>query len=126
MNTTLRGIAAGLAAIVGAMAVVAGGQVLLGKVPDYYVIDWLPVYNFAMGVVTVLLAAPLIWKDSRTATPVAVGTFGAHAVVMLILLAAYRDVVAPDSIVAMSVRLTVWLIVLALMFFRSRRAGRVA
>lgn len=126
MNTTLRGIAAGLAAIVGAMAVVAGGQVLLGRVPDYYVIDWLPVYNFAMGVVTVLLAAPLIWKDSRAAAPAAVGTFGAHAVVMLILLAAYRHVVAPDSLVAMSVRLTVWLIVLALMFFRSRWAGAVA
>jgi len=121
MNRTLTRIAAILAFVIGAMAIVAGGQVLLGKVPDYYVINWLPTYNFTMGVLTDFLTAFLIWNNSKYAMPAAIGTFSAHAIVMLILQAAYREVVAPDSIVAMSVRLAVWLIILALMFFQSRK-----
>ena len=31
------------------MAVFAGGRVLLGTLPDYYLIDWLPTYNFVIG-----------------------------------------------------------------------------
>jgi hypothetical protein len=34
---------------------------------------------------------------------------------MLGLLVAYRDVVAPDSLVAMTVRIVVWLIILTLL-----------
>ena len=58
MNTTLNKIAAVLAFIIGAMAAFAGGQVLLGKVPDYYVINWLPVYNYTVGILTVLSLLP--------------------------------------------------------------------
>lgn len=39
MKINLNKNAAVLAFIVGAMAVFAGGQVLLGKLPDYYVIN---------------------------------------------------------------------------------------
>jgi len=120
-NGVLGRIAAILALIIGSMAIFAGGQVLLGKIPDYYVIDWLPVYNFTAGVVTVFLTAFLIWKNNKWAMPAAIGTFSIHAAVMLILQTIYSQTVAPDSIVAMSVRLTVWLIILALMFFQSRR-----
>ena len=42
MNTTLNKIAAILAFGIGAMAVFAGGKVLLGNDPGYYVINWLP------------------------------------------------------------------------------------
>lgn len=45
-------IAALLALVIGLMAIFAGGRVLLGILPDYYVIDWLPVYNFIMGAVS--------------------------------------------------------------------------
>ncbi|MBX3053747.1 MAG: hypothetical protein KF753_19870 [Caldilineaceae bacterium] len=114
-------IAAILALIIGSMAIFAGGQVLLGKPPGYYVIDWLPVYNFTAGVVTVFLTAILIWKNNRWAMPAAIGTFSIHAAVMLVLQTVYSQTVAPDSIVAMSVRLAVWLIILALMFFQSRK-----
>ena len=126
MNRTLSRIAASLAFVIGAMAIVAGGQVLLGKVPDYYVIDWLPAYNFTMGLLTDFLIALLIWNNSKWAMPAAIGTFSAHAIVMLILQTAYREVVAPDSIVAMSVRLAVWLIILALMLFQSRKTKATA
>jgi hypothetical protein len=121
MNRTLTRIAAILAFIIGAMAIVAGGQVLLGKVPDYYVIGWLPIYNFTMGVLTDGFIAFLIWNNNKWAMPAAIGTFSAHAIVMLILQTAYREVVAPDSVVAMSVRLAVWLVILALLYFQSRR-----
>jgi hypothetical protein len=41
---------------------------------------------------------------------------------MIILLAGYRDVVATDSIVAMTIRIAVWLIILVLMFLQRRKA----
>ena len=114
-------IAAGLALLIGALAVLAGGQVLLGNDPGYYVIAWLPVYNFVLGVLSVFIASPLIWKNSRFAMPVAIGILCVHVIVMLILLAAYRDVVAIDSLVAMTLRIAAWLIILALMVTQSRK-----
>jgi hypothetical protein len=120
MNTTLNKIAAVLAFVIGAMAVFAGGQVLLGSDPGYYVIDWLPVYNYTLGVITVFTTAALVWINSRFAFPAALATLGIHILVMVILQIAYRDVVAMDSIVAMTIRMTVWLIILGLMFFARR------
>jgi hypothetical protein len=121
MNMILHRIAAILAIIIGAMAIFAGGQVLLGKTPDYYVIDWLPVYNFTLGVLSVFLVAWLIWKQSRYAIPAAISVLGVHLLVMLTLLFEYSDVVAKDSIVAMTIRITTWAIILALMFIQSRK-----
>ena len=121
MKTTLNKFAAGLAFIIGAMAIFAGGQVLLGKVPDYYVINWLPVYNYTVGIITVFATTALIWRNNHLAMPAALATFTVHAVVMLVLQAAYRDVVAVDSIVAMTVRLAVWIVILALLFFQLRK-----
>lgn len=123
MTFRITRLAAILALIIGAMAIVAGGRVLLGMMPDYYVIDWLPVYNFSAGVVTVLVTAVLLWKRHRLALPAAVATFAAHGVVMTILLTFYNDVVASDSLVAMTVRLTVWAAILLLLFVASRRSG---
>jgi len=58
---SLNKIAAGLSFIIGAMAVVAGGQViLLGEQMDYYVIGWLPNYNFVVGLISVSLLRAVI------------------------------------------------------------------
>jgi hypothetical protein len=113
-------VAAILAFVIGAMAVFAGGRVLLGILPDYYVIDWLPTYNFVMGLVAVFFAYFVIWKHSRYSIPVAAATFGVHAIVMLVLQTAYRQVVAIDSIVAMTVRLVFWTIILGLLIVQRR------
>ena len=121
MSSIYRKIAAAIAFIIGAMAIFAGGQVLLGKIMDYYVIDWLPIYNLILGLISAFITAILIWKGSKFAMPVAVGTFASHGIVMLVLQTAYRDVVAPDSIKAMTVRLVVWLIILALMIVQDRK-----
>lgn len=121
MKTIFNKIASILAFIIGGMAVFAGAKVLLGNDPGYYVINWLPVYNYTIGILTIFAIAILIWMNSKLALPAAVGTFGVHAVVMLILQTGYRDVVAPDSIRAMTIRLVAWSIILVLMFIQARK-----
>ena len=117
----LNKIASVLAFIIGAMAIFAGGQVIfLGKEMSYHVINWLPYYNFTMGVITFLVTALLIWKNHRYAMPAAIATFAVHALVMATLLIGYKGVVAPESIKAMTVRLVVWAIILVLMYLDSR------
>jgi len=124
MNQVVAKIGAVLAFIIGVMAVVAGGRVLMGIMPDYYVIDWVPVYNFIVGVISALVTAVLIWRNSKIATAAAVTTLASHALVMLILQTAYREVVAPDSIRAMTVRITAWIIILGLMAVQARINSR--
>ncbi|MDT8305556.1 MAG: hypothetical protein RRC07_06435 [Anaerolineae bacterium] len=124
MKPTMTKIAAVLALIIGAMAIFAGGKVLLGIMPDYYVINWLPVYNYTAGILTVALTAILLWANHRYARVAAVATFAVHAVVMLVLQTGYRDVVASDSIRAMTVRLVVWAIILGLLFVPVRKDDR--
>jgi cell shape-determining protein MreD len=120
MKFLLNKIASILAFVIGAMAVFAGGRVLLGILPDYYVIDWLPIYNFTLGVISVLFSSFVIWKNNKLAMPAAIGTFSLHAVVMLILQTAYREVVAPESIVAMTVRLAIWILIVILLIVQQR------
>jgi len=120
MNSKLRKTAAVLSFIVGAMAIFAGGQVLLGKVMDYYVIDWLLIYNFIVGIISVF-AAIIIWKGNKIVIPVAIAILASNVTVMLVLLTAYRDVVAPDSIKAMTVRIVAWIIILVLIIIQSHR-----
>lgn len=121
MNTILSKIAAVLAAVIGAMAIFAGGQVLLGNVPDYYVISWLPIVNFAIGLVSLFFTAMMIWRNSSVSLPLALITLGAHAAVMLVLQTVYRDVVASDSLKATTVRISVWVVILVLLFLQKRK-----
>ena len=121
MNTLFNKIASVIAFIIGLMAVFAGGRVLLGQDPGYNVISWLVLYNYTIGILTVFVTAPLIWTGHKYALPAAIGTFSVHALVMLVLQVAYREVVAPDSIAAMTIRLVTWGIILALMYLQSRR-----
>jgi hypothetical protein len=114
-------IAASLSFIIGAMAVIAGGRVLLGHVPGYYVIDWLLVYNFIAGLVSATLTAPLLWLNHRLASPLAVVTLSLHSIVLLLLLVGYREVVASDSLVAMTLRVTVWIMICTLLMAHARR-----
>ena len=114
MNSLWNKAAAVLAFIIGAMAIFAGGQVLLGNLPDYYVIDWLPGYNFALGLASSFFTAIVLWKNGKLALPAALTTLGLHALVMLILLAGYRQVVAPDSIRAMTIRISAWVVITGL------------
>jgi hypothetical protein len=120
-NLIFSKIAAVLTLVIGALAIVAGGQVLLGKIPDYYLIDWLPVYNFSVGLITLVFTAIIIWKNSQWAVSAAIATLSLHSIVMVILQTAYRDVVAPDSLRAMTVRIAAWLVILVLILTQRRR-----
>lgn len=112
-------IASVLAAVIGGMAVFAGGKVLLGIDPGYYVVNWVPVYNYTMGLLTVFITAVLMWRNSKYALPLAVGTLSAHALVMVILQTAFRDAVASESIQAMTVRIVVWTVILLVLLVPS-------
>jgi len=118
-------VAAALAFIIGAMAVFAGGQVLLGTDPGYHVINWLPVYNYTIGILSVLVTAVLIWIKHRLAAPLAMATLAMHALVMLVLQSAYRHAVAADSIVAMTIRIATWTVILVLLQIQARQARSV-
>jgi len=120
MNTTLISIASILAFLIGIMSIVAGGKAMQGWNPGYSVLAWLPIYNFVMGVLT-LIPAILIWINSRYAMIAVLTTFGVHAVVLLLLLTFFRENVAFQSIAAMLFRLIVWIAILALMFFHARK-----
>jgi len=121
MKTNLNKIASILAFLVGGMSIFAGALVMRGWEPGYFVINWLPVYNFILGTLTVFIPAILIWKNSKYAMPAAVATFSIHAIVTLLLLTIFRGTVAANSIGAMLFRLVTWLIILALMIAQSRR-----
>lgn len=121
MKTTLNKIASILAFGIGAMAIYAGIKPLLGNNPGYNVLSWLPLYNYTMGILTVFVTAILIWKSSRLAMPTAIGTFGIHSIVMVILQTAYRSIVATDSLQAMTTRLIVWAVILGLIFVQQRK-----
>lgn len=117
MNAILTKIPSILAFLVGAMSIFAGGMVMRGWKPGYSVLSWLPVYNFVIGLLT-LIPAYLLWVDNRYAWTASIVTFGVHTIVLLLLLATFRGQVAAQSIGAMSFRVVVWIIILALLFRR--------
>lgn len=117
MNAILTKIPSILAFLVGAMSIFAGGMVMRGWKPGYSVLSWLPVYNVVIGLLT-LIPAYLLWVDNRYAWTASIVTFGVHTIVLLLLLATFRGQVAVQSIGAMSFRVVVWIIILALLFRR--------
>jgi len=121
MNTTLNKIASVLAFIIGILSIFAGALTMTGWEPGYFVLNWLPVYNFILGTLTVFIPAILIWRNSQYAMPAAIATFSIHAIVTLLLLTVFLGTVAANSIGAMTFRLVTWLIILALMVVQSRK-----
>lgn len=121
VRSNLNRVAAVLAWIIGGMGVLAGGQTLLGRLPGWNVISWLPVYNFVVGVLTVLIVAPLIWRSHRYALPAGLAVFGANLAVVLTLQVAFRDTVARESIGAMLLRLAVWIVIIGILYWQARR-----
>jgi uncharacterized membrane protein len=119
-------IAAVLAMVIGVMGVTAGGPVLLGRTPSWPVVAWLPVYNVAAGVITVLVTSILLWKNHRFAVPAALITLGLHTLVMIVLETVYPDAVAAQSLQAMTIRIATWLAIVGLLLLQGRRDARYA
>lgn len=120
MKTTLDRIASLLAFGIGAAAVFAGGKTLIGKIPNWSVLSWLPLYNYTLGLLIVLIVAPLLWKGSRLSGPTAIVTLGINTAVLILLETAFAAKVAPESIQAMILRVAVWLVISVLIIIGSR------
>jgi hypothetical protein len=121
MKGILNKIASILALIIGGMAIFSGGKVLVGIDPGYYVIDWVPIYNFIMGIITVFFTTVLLWKNHNFALTAAGATLAAHSIVMIILQTVYRSSIAVESILAMTIRIVVWIAILVLMIIQARK-----
>ena len=122
---SLNQIASILAFLVGSMSIVAGGKAMQGWNPGYNVLSWLPVYNFVMGILA-LIPTVLLWVSHRFGLAASIAAFGIHTLILLLLIFAFRDQVAIQSIAAMIFRLAVWSVILTLMFFRLRAAPKVS
>lgn len=121
MKLTWNKIAAFLTFLIGAMSVVSGWRAMQGWNPGYFVLGWLPLYNFMMGILTVTVPAALIWRESRFALLSAISVFAAHAAILLILITAFSNTVAQESISAMLFRIGVWLVILGVMILAHRK-----
>lgn len=111
-------IAAVLAFIIGGFSIAAGAMAMRGWNPGYSVLGWLPVYNFAMGILTILIPAILIWRGSPYAITSAIVFCIVHAGITALLLLAFRETVASQSLLAMTFRVAIWIVILALLYFR--------
>lgn len=120
MKTTLDRIASVLAFAIGVMAVYAGGKVLMGRIPDWSVLSWLPLYNYTLGLLIVMIAVPLLWKGGRSSLATAIVTLSINAGVLILLQTAFDGRVAAESIRAMTQRVAVWLVILVLALVGSR------
>ena len=110
-----------LSFIIGALAVFIGIRVVfLGQEMFYYVIDWLPVYNLILGLLTLFITTILIWKNSPTALPASIATLVSHSAVTLFLLIAYKDTVSIFSLISMLIRLVFWIIILRLLLLQKK------
>ena len=117
MNATLSKLPSLLAFLVGGMSILAGGMVLRGWRPGWNVIAWLPVYNFAVGLLT-LIPAYLLWINHRYALTASIVIFSLHALVLVLLFTAFRNTAAFQSVGAMTFRLATWIVIFILLWFR--------
>jgi hypothetical protein len=106
-----------LAFLVGALSIAAGGMVMRGWQPGYNVLSWLPVYNFAVGLLT-LIPAYLLWINHRFVLAASIVTFSLHAIVLALLFTVFRNTAAFQSVGAMTFRVVAWVVILALLWFR--------
>lgn len=106
-----------LAFLVGVMSIVAGGMVIRGWQPKWDVINWLPIYNFMIGIFT-LIPAYLLWFNHRYALISSILIFSIHTIVLLLLFIVFRNTAAFQSIGVMSFRVAIWIVILALLYVR--------
>jgi hypothetical protein len=113
--------------VFGLATLAAGGSVLLGRDPGYLVYRPLLVFNTAMGI-AYLYAGFEAWKRSERGYTAAGAILAVNAAVLVWIVYLFRtqaEVVAMDSVRAMTLRTVVWLVlwgVLAWMW-RLKRAA---
>jgi uncharacterized membrane-anchored protein len=114
--------AAVLAFILGLLSIKEGGSVLLGlSTKAYTILPWLVWYNVVLGFVSVIAGIGM-WMQRRWGVTFAATIVSLHGLVfvILIILFAFREAVALNSIMAMLFRTVVWVGIMMLMSWRSR------
>lgn len=115
-------VAAAVAIVFGLATLVAGGSVLAGRDPGYLVYRPLLIFNTVMGS-GYLVAGGIAWKRvslGRNAAAVILG-LNLLALGRVALLHRSSAVVAIDSVRAMILRSAVWLALLLVLVWASRR-----
>lgn len=113
-------LASFLAIFPGLLSIKEGGSVLLGiTTKTYIVLPWLVWYNVLLGFIAVIIGIG-IWKQRAWAARNAVTILTLHGLVLMILiiLLAFKEPVAINSIMAMLFRTTLWS---AIVFLLSRK-----
>jgi len=111
-------VSAFLATLIGGLSVIAGSSVLLKiTTPNYQVLEWLVIYNVVLGVASLFVAFKL-WKQADYKMPAAI--LISHLLVLTILLTAFTDTVAADSLQAMTFRILIWSVILLITYVRNR------
>jgi apolipoprotein N-acyltransferase len=115
--------------VFGLATIAAGGTVLLGRDPGYLVYRPLLLYNTAMGLVY-LYAAVEAWRRREAGRSTAGWITAVNAAMLCWIVYLYqttRDVVANDSVRAMTLRTVVWLVLFAVLawVWRRKRAATV-
>ena len=107
-------IAAVIALLIGMMSVLVGTRVLMGmSTPEYHVMDWLVVYNVFAGIISIAVSI-LIWKEYWRAFTASVLIAASHIIVLVLLILAFNEITAIESIKAMTFRSTIWIIIILL------------
>lgn len=113
----LQRIASILAYLISVMSILAGGMVLRGWKPGWNVIAWLPVYNFVVGLLT-LVPAYLLWINHRYALTASIVIFSLHTLALVLLFTVFRNTAAFQSVGAMTFRIATWIVIFVLLWFR--------
>ncbi|MGD9899995.1 MAG: hypothetical protein AB7T22_12800 [Calditrichaceae bacterium] len=103
-----------IAALYGLMTIIAGSRVLLGSDPGYVVFKPLLIYNVIMGIVYVTTSV-VAWRNIKQGMYLAAAIFSLNLVTLIVIyfLSTNGSVIAADSLRAMSIRTSVWLILFA-------------
>ncbi len=110
-------LAALLAIILGLLSIKEGGSVLLGlATKSYTILPWLVWYNVVLGFASVIVGAGL-WREREGSIKPATLILTLHGLVLLILiiLFAFKAPVSLISIMAMLLRTSAWIVIIALL-----------
>lgn len=111
----LHKIASIFAFFIGAMSVFAGSKVLFGiDIKDYNVLNWLVLYNVILGVISIVTSY-LIWKKNKLSKSLILAILVLHSSILMYLYL-FSEIVASESIKAMSFRVSIWITIFLLTF----------
>ena len=111
LKTTLQRVLALIATAFGVVTIIAGTKALTGTDPGYTVFKPLLIYNTMMGLFYVT-AGIIAWRNAIRGKSVAAVIFILNFIVLGVIVYLYKtgNLVAVDSLRAMTLRTVVWLV----------------